>query len=240
MVVFILLAVLSVAGLAFRLSSLRFRAASTVEGKTSKFSWRAYFSWLERRGRELGLKRSFARGGAVLKGWAAGRYPGVLGWIFAALIASFLYQAASGFFFALFIPRGMFGLPLLVHVVSGGLFALSLAAMLFWRARDYGFERREPPAGNHIAGPFFKGLSRPAQRKIAFWAFAFFGFVQVATALGSMLPLFTFQAQLAMIMIHRYGALVLLLAAILFADLAFLPPPNKYGDISLNCPKTNK
>ena len=56
-----------------------------------------------------------------------------------------------------------------------------------------------------------------------FWTFAAFGLIQVLTALGSMLPIFTFETQVAMIVIHRYSALAILLAAILFTDLTFIP-----------------
>jgi hypothetical protein len=40
-----------------------------------------------------------------------------------------------------------------------------------------------------------------------------------------MLPLFTFDAQRAFIDIHRYAALGIVLCAIVFADLTFIPPP---------------
>jgi len=228
MAAFIALTIVSVAALFLRQSSLRYKEATAAAAPS------AYLSWLRRRGKELGSKESFSRASSVLKNWAATRYPGPLRWIFIALTASLLYQAASGFFFGLFIRRGMFGLPLLAHVGSGGLFAVSLAAMMFWRARDYGFGRTGTASYAGLACPVFKSLSRGDLAKFAFWAFAFFGFVQTASALGSMLPVFTFQAQMALIEIHRYGALALLLSVILFADLVFLPPPRKYGDTSLN------
>jgi|GEM_PF-393065 hypothetical protein len=237
MLVFILLTVLSVAGLLIRQSTLRFRAASaadSVPGKGPRFAWPAYVSWLGKRARELGTKKALSRAWAVLKAWAADHYPGPLGWVFAGLVISFLYQAASGFFFALFVPRGMFGLPLLAHVGSGGLFALSLAAVMFWRARDYGPGKTAKASFSGFACPVFKNLSRSEFSKMAFWALAFFGFIQVATALGSMLPVFTFRTQVAIIRLHRYSALALLLSVILFADLVFLPPPKKPGDSSSN------
>ena len=237
MILFILLTIISVAGVVLRQSALRYLAsttgAKTAGGKGPAFSWPDYSRWLRRRGKAVLSKGSWKRGWAVLKKWASSHYPGWLGWIFAALLASFVYQAASGFAFALLSPRGMFGFPLLAHVGLGGLFSVSLAAMLFWRARDYRFDRDETAIFEGFACPVFKNLSKAMLRKILFWAFAFFGLVQVTTALGSMLPVFTFRAQLAMIMIHRFSALAILLTAIVFADITFLPM-NKYGDTSLN------
>ena len=59
---------------------------------------------------------------------------------------SFLYLAASGFFFAIFIPRGLFGYPLVGHVMAGGLFAVCL-------------DDHRPLQGPAISSPF---RSRPA------------------------------------------------------------------------------
>jgi len=240
MLAFLLLAVLSVGGLVVRQSSLRYRAANAADaaqGKAPAFSWPAYFSWLRKRGREMWTKKTLSRAWAVLKSWSTDHYPGPLGWAFAGLVASFLYQTASGFAFAFFVPRGMFGLALLAHVGSGGLFALSLAAVLFWRARDYGPGKTGSSTFSGFACPVFKNPSRSEVGKMAFWALAFFGFIQITTALGSMLPVFTFRAQVVMIGIHRYSALALLLSALLFADVVFLPPPKKYGDTSLIRPQ---
>jgi hypothetical protein len=220
MVFFIVLTVLSVGLVVYSRTWLRFRAAASASSPP-------YFSWVRRRGNEFLSKKALGRGYRVLEKWAADHYPGALRWILGTLVTTFLYQAASGFGSALFVPRGMFGFSLLVHVGLGGLFSVSLAATLFWRARDYWFDDGNSAAFEGFASLAFKKLSRTSFRRILFWAFGFFGFVQAATALGSMLPIFTFRAQLAMIMIHRYGALALLLTAIIFADLTFLAPPGK-------------
>lgn len=229
MIIFVILTVVSVAGILLRQSALRYSESAAEAGgagEAATFSWSGYGKWVRRRLQVIWSKDSWWRGWDALKSWTKAYYPGWLGWIFAGLLVSVAYQAASGFAFGLFSPRGMFGLPLIGHMAMGGLFALSLAAMLFWRARAY------PPGtpengGEGFACPVFKKLTKPAVRKMLFWTFAFFGFIQVASALGSMLPIFTFQAQLALIMIHRFSALALLLSAIVFADLAFLPSAKK-------------
>jgi hypothetical protein len=38
-----------------------------------------------------------------------------------------------------------------------------------------------------------------------------------------MLPVFTFETQQAFIAVHRYSALAILLAALIFIDIAFIP-----------------
>ena len=54
---------------------------------------------------------------------------------------------------------------------------------------------------------------------------AILGFVLIVTALGSMLPVFTFDTQRALIVFHRYAALGIVLGAIVFIDISFVPPP---------------
>jgi len=162
----------------------------------------------------------------VLSDWTRAHYPGWTKWIFAGFGLSLAYLAASGLFYALFIPRGMSGFPLLGHMGFGGLFALTLAALLLWRGRAYVPDRCETEVFEAFACPIFKNLSKSLLRKILFWALAFFGFALIASALGSMLPLFVFDAQRAFIGVHRYAALGLVLTAVVFIDLTFVPPPN--------------
>ena len=56
--------------------------------------------------------------------WAKGHFSGWKVWGFYGLLLSFVFLALSGFGFALFCPRGLFGLPLLLHVIAGGIFAV--------------------------------------------------------------------------------------------------------------------
>jgi hypothetical protein len=184
-----------------------------------------YGRWLSARLKALAGREAWKKIWAAFAAWTAARYPGWTKWIFAAFGASLAYLAVTGIFYAVFIPRGMFGFPLLGHMAFGGLFAASLAALLLWRARAYAPGRGGAGAFAGSAGPVFKKMSKDAFRAALFWAMAVFGFVLITTALGSMLPLFTFDAQRAFIDIHRYAALGIVLCAIVFADLAFIPPP---------------
>jgi len=216
---FTIITVLAVLGLSYRLTSLRFRAKSPAAGKKAA----GYFPWLWSWMKSILKKEAFQKGKSVVSGWIKNYYPGWTKWIFLALAASFVYQAASGLLFAIFSPRGMFGVPLLVHVSLGGLFAVSLAFALIWRARAYRLDRQEAAAFENWACPVFKNLSKSLVRKFLFWLFAVAGLFLMITALGSMLPYFSFETQKTMIIVHRYCALVALLAGLNFLDIAILP-----------------
>jgi len=191
MTVFIIVAVIALAGLIFRLTAIRHLTSPPVFRET----WN------------------------IWTGWTRTQYPGWTRWVFLGWAAAFLYLAASGLFFAIFIRRGLFGLPLLAHVMAGGLFAVGLAAVMILRAGAHRFDRRESAVFEHFSCPIFKNLSKEFVRKVIFWTVGFLGFIQVTTALCSMLPVFTFKTQVALLMIHRFSALGLALAAILFVDL---------------------
>jgi len=228
MILFLILAILTMAGLVFRQSALRFLASNittAADGTSARFRLGAYLKWLAGRMKTLVSPSFPLRTWKVFNGWAETHYPGLFKWVFLGFAAGFIYLAGSGFFFAVFFRRGMFGIPLLAHVMAGGLFAVGLAAILLWRARVYRFDQDEASVFEAFACPIIKNLSKAFVRKILFWVFTSFGFVQVTTALGSMLPIFTYETQQALIMIHRFSALGLVLSAILFFDITLLEQP---------------
>ena len=224
MLLFILITVVCVAAVLVRLAYVRFKGTASAGEKTpAPFSAAAYGKWLAGRMAAAFSKEALDKARDIYRAWIKDHYPGPLKWIFIAFGASLAYLVATGFFFALFIGRGMFGLPLLGHVMLGGLFAASLALVLILRGRAYRPDKDDAVVFESFPRPVFKNLSGTRLRKFLFWIFAAFGLVQVATALGSMLPLFTFETQQALVTIHRYSALALLLTAIAFLDLAVIP-----------------
>jgi hypothetical protein len=184
---------------------------------------RNYSAWLRDGIRSLSLGQMLAGGWKVLSGWTAAHYPAWTRWIFVAAVASLVFQAAVGLLFEIFSPRGMFGLPLIGHMLGGGIFAVSLCALLLWRGRAYRLDENEPVLFDGHLRFNRRAVSPTYARKIVFWAFAAFGLVQVATAAGSMLPVFSFEMQKALLGIHRFGALGLVVASVLFADMTFIP-----------------
>lgn len=220
---YVIVTILFLIGTLFALTFLRFRAgAPSVEEGDRLSLLREYSGWLGDGVRALFEPGTRAKATGLYKSWVLRRYPGWRQWIFVALAASFALCAASGFFFAVFVPRGMFGLFLLGHVCAGGLFAVSLAALLLLRAGAYRPDAG-PGTGTCDLCPVLKNVPRAYVLTGLFWAFAAAGFILVVTALLSMLPYLHFGAQIPLLDAHKYGALAALLAAVVFCDLDILP-----------------
>jgi hypothetical protein len=220
---FIAVTLLSVLGTLFGLTFLRFRAgAAPGEERDAPSFLRDSAGRFGDGVRAIFDSGTPAKALTLYKTWVLRRYPGWRQWIFVALVTSFGFCAASGFFFAIFVPRGMFGIPLLCHVMAGGLFAVGLAALLLLRAGAY-----RPDDGPGVEKcdlcPILKNVPMTYVLTGLFWAFAAAGFVLVVTALLSMLPYLHFAAQIPLLETHRYGALAALLAALVFFDFGILP-----------------
>ena len=224
---FAIITILALLGVFFRQTALRYRASQTptAGGLAPKFAWNSYAGWLTRRTKSIFRIETTRKTWIAVESWTAKYYPGWMKWLFAAFILCFLYLAGSGFFFAVFIARGIYGLPLVGHVVLGGLFAVLLAALLLWRARDYRFDKQEEAVFERFACPVFKNVSKDFVRKLLFWIFAFLGLLIILTALLSMLPILPADAQPTLLLFHKYSALIALLAAVVFVDITFIPAP---------------
>jgi len=205
--------------LAGRLTYLRFRHDTVLAGaQTGSLSWAAYFRWLGR-----GFAALFQPAGWQ---WLRATYaycctvypPPLLKWVFVGLSASFIYLAASGFAFALFSSRGLFGIPLLFHVVAGGVFAVSLAADIIVRAKVYGSIIEVFTSGGRPMGYLLGLFSRQLRQSVLYWVFVISGLALVITALFSMLPYFSFRTQVGLVETHRWSALAAALAAMAFFD----------------------
>jgi len=223
---FIIITVLAVVGLAFTLTFFRFLSGSGTPsaGKRDLLALAgAYGEWLGE-GMRAFLEPGFlVKIQAFFRTWAGQKYTGWRQWVFAALIVSFGYCAASGFFFAVFVPRGMFGIPLLCHVMAGGLFAVSLAAALILRAGAFRPGAGDPSSEKCGFCPALKNLPKKGILTILFWMSAAAGLCLIVTALASMLPYFHYRAQLPLFEFHRYGALAYLLLAMIYFDFGVLP-----------------
>ncbi len=191
--------------------------------KISVENFKAYVKWI------AGWKLSFLklerwdRCLDYLIAWGRKNYQGWTVWAFYAMAFSYVYLALSGLVFAWFVPRGLFGFPLLLHVAAGALFALSLTIVLFVKARVYLPEKlRLKAEGQQKSGfwcPFLrKSLPRIYLEALAFWVFVLAGFLLAASTLGSMLPYFNYPAQIFFFHLHRWSALASVLAAIVGLD----------------------
>jgi len=134
------------------------------------------------------------------------RFPKIEMLVVAMTAVGFLVLAITGFCGATFLSRPLHGYWTIVHVSASGMFATGIACLAVMRGEAYGL-------GN--AGRRF-----PAGMKWCFWLLAASTLVLILSILVPMLRLLGTPAQSLAIDIHRYAALVSLIAAIVYAHLA--------------------
>jgi hypothetical protein len=188
---------------------------------------RMFLAWLVLRAVQMRRRASPRAWWAYLEGLPLWREPVLEKWLFAAFYGSFLYLAASGFFFGIFIPRGLFGYPLVAHVMAGGLFAVCLTIVVLFKGRDFISVPKPASLSLSLLDPRKMGITAGRVKLWAFWLFAAAGFLLVVSALLPMLPLLRTAGQRFMFEFHRYSALVSAVAASVFAGLQLFqaPPP---------------
>jgi len=187
---------------------------------------RDFWLWLART--VPGRLREPAPGGwaAWVRGFRVWRLPLFEKWFLVCLYASFLYLAASGFFFAVFVRRGLYGFPLILHVFAGAVFAVCLTLVVFLRARRFAFNPGPLalPSDIESARRFRIPWGPQDWAKVCFWVFMVAGVSAGASALLPTLPWFYYKAQVVLFGWHRWSALVSLLAAVAFTDLELFAP----------------
>jgi hypothetical protein len=178
-----------------------------------------FFVWLALRAVQMSRRASPQACWAYVKGLSLWRDPVLEKWLFICFYGSFLYLAASGFFFGIFVPRGLFGYPLVGHVMAGGLFAVCLTILVVFKGRD--FISVPKPASLTLALLDIRkmGITAARVKLWAFWIFAAAGFLLTLSALLPMLPLLRSGGQRFMFEFHRYSALLSAVAAMIFAAL---------------------
>lgn len=180
---------------------------------------RKFLAWLALRTIQIGRRAATAAAWTDLKALPLWQKPPLEKWLYVSLYASFLYLAASGFFFALFVPRGLYGYPLLGHVVAGGLFAVTLTALVLFKGRDFVSVPKPALLSLALFDPRKMSIT-PARVKLwAFWLFAAAGCLLILSALLPMLPLLRTAGQKVLFDLHRYGAVAAVAAATVFAGL---------------------
>ena len=218
---FIIVSLVSAAILFLGLTFHRFCTAHPEARKSTASSVTSgeYGRWVAARTSEFAQSMSPARWRDITKNLSFLKYPDLEKWLFLSFYVSFLYLAASGFFFALFIPRGLYGYPLLGHVVAGGIFAVSLSLIVLLRGRNYIHESRFPESTPLTLDLKRLRLTAESAQDAAFWIFVLAGLTLTATALIPMFPFLRYGGLKLMFELHRYGALVAVLSAVAFVDL---------------------
>jgi hypothetical protein len=178
-----------------------------------------FLAWLALRGIQMSRRASPRAWWAYLKDLPLWREQVLEKWLHAALYGSFIYLATSGFFFGIFVPRGLFGFPLVGHVMAGGLFAVCLVISVLFEGRDFIAVPKPARLSLSLLNPRKMGITAARVELWAFWLFAAAGFLLTLTALLPMLPLFRTAGQKVLFELHRYSALASAAAALVFGGL---------------------
>jgi len=157
----------------------------------------------------------------LLQKLAIFRYPAIEKWCIILLSLSFVLLVLTGFIYALFITQSLYGYPLLLHIILGGVFSICLSIVVVLQAPFYSFHKEAEFSKDTFEG---REVVKPVtvKQKIFFWLFIIPCLLLALTALSLMLPVFSLTAQLVVIDIHRYSALSALLSAIAFTYFAFI------------------
>ena len=218
---FTIVTILAVAGTFLGIALHRFWTTREEAKSTILYAevFKKYLAWLALRTVQMSRKASPKAWWAYVKGLPLWREPVLERWLYIGLYGSFLYLAASGFFFGIFIPRGMFGYPLVGHVTAGGLFAVCLAIIVLFKGRDFITVPKPASLSFSLLDPRKMGITPARVRLWAFWLFVAAGFLLTLSALLPMLPLLRTAGQKFMFEFHRYSALLSVAAAMVFAGL---------------------
>jgi hypothetical protein len=204
-------------GLAFhRFWTTREEAKSTI---LYAEIFKKYLAWLALRTIQMFRRASPKAWWAYVKALPLWREPVLEKWLYICFTGSFLYLAASGFFFGIFIPRGLFGYPLVGHVMAGGLFAVCLTIIVLFKGRDFIAVPKAVSLSLTLLDPRKMGITAARVKIWAFWTFAAAGLLLTLSALLPMLPLLRTPGQKFMFEFHRYSALVSTVAAMVFLGL---------------------
>jgi len=218
---FTIITVLALAGAFLGLAFHRFRTTRKEARSTILYVEisKKYLAWLALRTLQMGRKASPKAWLEYIKTLPPWRLPSFEKWLFVCFYGSFAFLAASGFFFTIFVPRGLYGFPLVGHVMAGALFAACLTVIVIFKGRDFISVPVPANPNPSLLAPRKKGLTPVRIKFAAFWLFVLAGFLLTVSALLPMLPLLPTAGQAFMFEFHRYSALISLLAAVVFAGL---------------------
>lgn len=218
---FVIFTVLAVAGTFLALAFHRFWTG--LEKDRTNLVYVAllgrFWSWLISRSKENARKASLKAWWDYIKALPLWRLPVLEKWLLVALFGTFLYLAASGFFFAVFIPRGLFGFPLIGHVAAGGLFAVCLMLVVVFKGREFTSIPEPLKLTPTLFDPKRLGITAARTKHAAFWFFVLAGFLLTLSSLLPMMPLLRTPGQKLMFELHRYSALAAVLAAMVYVGL---------------------
>ncbi len=218
---FVIIAVLAVAGTFLALAFHRFWTGLDKDRTNLVYAalLGKFWAWLGRRTKENARRASVKAWGDYLKALPLWRLPVLEKWLFVLFYGSFLYLAASGFFFAVFVPRGLYGFPLIGHVAAGGIFAVCLTLVVVFKGRDFISISEPLELSLKLFDPKRLGLTAARAKRAAFWLFVLAGFLLTSSSLLPMMPLLRTPGQKLMFELHRSSALASVLAAMVYVGM---------------------
>lgn len=218
---FTIVVLLSAIGVFSGLAFHRFWTTRGEAGATILYAelLKKYAAWLALSTIQTARKASPKNWWGAVKALPLWRRPDLEKWLYVGFYGSFAYLAASGFFFAIFVPRGLYGFPLVGHVMAGGIFAACLAVIVIFKGRNFISVPKPVNLSLALHDPRKMGITAARVKVAAFWLFVLAGFLLALSALLPMLPLLRTAGQKFMFEFHRYSALASLLAATVFIDL---------------------
>lgn len=147
-----------------------------------------------------------------------GRLAGLTRLAYLLTFIGFVILAVTGFGPLLFLARPLSGFPLMTHLVAAPVFAVGLAYLTFMWANHHRFElgewqgvkllRREAGDGGGPPGRFTFG------EKVSFWLVILLALPVILSTVLSMFPLFGTDGQEWLLDVHRYSALLLVMAVL--------------------------
>jgi hypothetical protein len=218
---FTIVALLAAAGTLLGLAFHRFRTTREEARSTILYVeiLKKFLAWLALRTLQMARKTSPQAWWEYVKRLPLWGWPVLERWLHIGLYGSFLYLAASGFVFGIFVPRGLFGFPLVGHVMAGGLFAVSLTILVVFKGRHFIAVPKPASLSLALLDPRKMGITAARVKLWAFWLFVLAGFLLTVSALLPMLPLLRTAGQKFMFEFHRLSAVLSAVAAAVYLGL---------------------
>jgi len=141
----------------------------------------------------------------------------------------FVVLAVNGFYPSLILGKPISGYWLMLQVTAGGVFACCLAFLTLMWAHHYRFNENDWQRLQHLLQQETASKELPPERfrfgqKIAFWLIVLLALPVILSIVLSMFGLFGTDAQEFLLHLHRYSALLLVMAGVVFIYLALSTP----------------
>jgi len=143
--------------------------------------------------------------------------------VYLVALLCFCVLAVNGFFAAVVLEKSISGYWIMLQTTAGGVFAVCVAILAVMWARRHRFNESDWPGLQHIleritltksAGEEPLNKSGRLGQKITFWLLVVLALPLILSMVSSMFTLFGTDGQKLLLELHRYSALLFVLAAI--------------------------